>query len=88
MSYAQDNGHDMPREPWQFEQEVPDSFEVDFTRLVTDTPQAYLIRFDNGKKYWFPKSQCNIVENKKPEMGGVLFAPGWLLDSNGIHYDN
>lgn len=85
MGYAQEHGHDMPREPW--DEDVPDNFEVSFTRVVAQTGQAWLLRFDNNEKYWIPKSQCNIVENKKPELGGILFAPGWLLDRNGIHYN-
>lgn len=83
MSWAEDNGHDMPREPW--DEDLPDNYEVPFTKLVAETGQAWLIRFDNGHKYWFPKSKCNVVTDERP--GGMLFAPAWILDNNGIHYD-
>lgn len=83
MSFAEDNGHDMPWTPG--DEEIPEDQEIAFEKLVHETGQAWLILFDNGQSYWFPKSQCTIETDERP--GGMLYAPTWLLDKNGIHYD-
>lgn len=85
MSFAEDNGHDMPREPWQDEEERENE-EVAFTKLVAQTDRAWLLRFDSGKKEWFPMSRCTIETDERP--GGMLCAPAWILDEKGIHYGN
>lgn len=82
MSWAEDNGHDMPWTPG--DEETSNEGEVAFSKIAFSTGQAWLIEFDDGKKCWFPKSLCTIETDERP--GGMLYAPTWLLDKNEVNY--
>lgn len=62
-----------------------EEYSVEFESVSHETPLAYLLRFDDGREIWLPKSQCYIA----PDDGGagVLTAPAWLLDDKEINYD-
>jgi hypothetical protein len=39
--------------------------DLEYRRIVHETPAAYLIDFDRGKEaIWLPKSQCEVDEDR------------------------
>lgn len=48
---------------------------------VRETENAWQIKLLNGEIYWFPKSQCRIIDN-------YILVPEWLIIKNNIEVDN
>lgn len=46
--------------------------------LEAETADAWLLEID-GRKYWMPKSQCEMDERRKE-----ITAPEWLLEKKDL----
>ena len=62
-----------------------EEYSVEFESIVHDTGLAWLLRFDDRRELWLPKSQC-YLDNEDGD-NGVLTAPAWLLDEKEINYE-
>ena len=60
--------------------------DVDFECIVKETGSAWLLKFDNDRAVWFPKSRCSITHDDGGR--GALTAPIWLLEKACIHYED
>ncbi len=60
-------------------------YPVEYDNLIKVTALAWLIRFDDGREIWLPKSRCAISHSDSGK--GILEAPAWLLDDKEIHYE-
>ena len=59
-------------------------YSVEFEEIVHETAAAWLLRFDDDREVWLPKSQVELsIEDGGP---GAVTAPGWLFDNNEINY--
>ena len=70
---------------WHHYEDSCEEYSVEFEGIDHETPQAWLLRFDDDLSIWFPKSQCTIAPNDGGP--GALTAPAWLLDKNDINYE-
>ncbi len=59
---------------------------VEYDSLIKVTVLAWLLRFDDGREIWLPKSRCAISHNDGGK--GILEAPAWLLEDKEIHYES
>ena len=56
---------------------LEESLEYDVIEIIKETEKAWEIKISPGV-YWFPKSQCRLVNNKK------IYMPEWLAKKKEI----
>jgi len=53
---------------------------LNFLDILSTTDKAWLLKFDNNKNVWLPKSQCNIDIDKHQ-----ITLPSWLAREKGFY---
>lgn len=51
--------------------------------VVNETAKAFLLRNDQGKESFFPKSQISFARRNLKTGAADVDVPVWLLDNNG-----
>lgn len=58
---------------------MDESVELEFLKIVAETPKAFLIRLDDQQEYWIPKSVIyEVHEHEVGETEGTICIDSWF----------